>query len=113
MTEKEVLNIFQDSNIDIGWNIEQAYAKRKCHACGGEIVKGEYHLATYRQGRLQHFEQRKNVCMDCGLPAIQKRAIDSTHVMDAIETYLKMHPQIKNRKILTQMKEGTYKPEAK
>lgn len=111
MTEKEIKELFNSPTLDIGWNIEQAYSKRKCHNCQGDILKNEYHLATYRQKPHQTYSQRSNVCMICAEPVIKKRMEDVTKVAEAIDEYLKLKPQIRNRMILNQMKEGTYKKE--
>jgi len=110
MIDQVIKTVFK-SEPDIGWNIEQAYAKRKCNVCDDDILKNEWHLATYHMSRRHGYNQRRNVCMHCGLPAMIKRRDASKLVVEAIEAYLTIHPEIKNRKILKQMQDGTYKKE--
>lgn len=111
MIYKDIKDLFTSPNLDIGCNIEQAYAKRQCKLCGEAILKGEYHLATYHQRPHQEYTSRKNVCFICGLPQLIKRRDDCTQLVTAIKEYLSININIKNRRILKEMQEGTYKKE--
>jgi len=106
MITDKIRTLFK-SNPEIGFKIEQAYAKRKCWKCRDPIIKNDWHLAVYFKDRANWFQKRKNTCMLCALPALVKRKKDTVAAVAAIEEYLKLNPQIQNRRFLKKIKDGT------
>lgn len=106
MITPKIKELFE-SGPDIGYHIEQAYAKRKCWKCRDPIIKNDWHLAVYFKDQVNWFQKRKNICLLCAMPMLLKKREDTAAVVSAVKEYLKLNPQIRNRRFLKKIKDGT------
>lgn len=87
----------------------RASAKRTCHACEAIIMKGEEHYAvdTKSKNIKQWWNVRINFCMLCALQKLKDQAIENVGMYRQARNYIKLHPELNNRRILKKIQDGS------
>ena len=108
VTSPQVKKFFE-SKPNIGFEIEQAYGKRRCFQCQEEILKNEWALCQYFTHVHKKFKTRRNICLLCAIPFIEERKESIKKFIAFATQHLTEHPEIKNRKILKSFQDGTHR----
>lgn len=82
--------------------LDTAKRMRHCKKCELPIPPGEHHY--YEVIQRPNFEQRITLCMLCSLPLLEKNLECAKLNVPAVKKYIEDHPEIKGRKVLTNIK---------